>query len=166
MIRTIRTSELIAEEIRYEGEIDTNKNLIENDGGLLNVGKTTAELKTDKFYDDFFNEVERENKLDIIERNQITEYPKFFSEKYKIETLKNKRLRASNVKKALEKINKERIIVVSHNGFIDTFNKVVLNSNDFIKGDLSNGKNCHITYYQLTGKSWKLICAPNTLHMK
>ena len=37
-------------------------------------------------------------------------------------------------------------------------NKLILNTSDIIKGDLSNGKNCHITYYQLTGKSWKLIC--------
>jgi broad specificity phosphatase PhoE len=166
MIRTIKTSELIGEEVNYEGEIITNKNLIENDGGLLNVGKTTEELKQDKFYDDYFNEVDREKKLDIIERNQITEFPKFFSDKYKIETLKSKRSRASKVKKMLEKIDKERIIVVSHNGFIDTFNKIVLNSNDIIKGDYSNGKNCHITYYQLTNKKWKLISAPNTLHMK
>lgn len=29
-----------------------------------------------------------------------------------------------------------------------------------------NGKNCHITYYEIEGKKYKLICAPNTLHLK
>jgi broad specificity phosphatase PhoE len=59
------------------------------------------------------------------------------------------------------------MIIVSHNGFItDVLNKLLLNTKDIIKGDMSNGKNCHITYYEIEGNKYKLICSPNTLHLK
>ena len=167
MIRTLKTAELIAEQVNYKDKIILNKNLIECDGGLLNIGKTTNELKQDKFYDEFYDEMKEFNKLDIIEQNQITEYPKIFMTKYKCESMKQRRNRSRKIKKLLENIDKEHIIVVSHNGFItDAFNKLILNTSDIIKGDLSNGKNCHLTYYQVNNKKWKLICAPNTLHLK
>jgi len=168
MARTLETAEIIGNEIGYKDKIITNENLVENGTGLLSVGKTHEEMSQDKFYDDFFSEMDTWNNLDIVERNQIEEMPKIFMGKYKVESMDERKQRALDIIRLLNQIDKQRIIVVSHNGFIDVINKIILNTNDVIRGDLSNGKNCHLTYYQInkSDNRWKLICAPNTLHLK
>ncbi len=168
MIRTMETAEIIKKQINFNEKIITNKNLIEHGVGLLGIGKTAEELKKDKFYDDFFEQMDKYNQLDIIQKNilNLGEIPEIFINKYKIESNKKKYERGHKIIKLLEKTTKNNIIVISHNGMIDILNKIILNTTDIIKGDLSNGKNCHITLYHLDSKNnWKLICAPNTLHL-
>ena len=54
--RAKQTSKIIAKEIGYDkNDILYIDELIENDLGLLSIGKTKDELKNDKFYDDYFN---------------------------------------------------------------------------------------------------------------
>jgi broad specificity phosphatase PhoE len=162
----MQTAELVSKQIKYRGKIQTDNDLIENDGGLLTVGKTTDEMKKEPFYKEFFDEMNKYYSMDIIEQNQEEEMPKIFMSKYNVESIENRKKRAKKIIKLINKLDEERIILVSHNGFIDILNQVILNTNDHIKGDLKNGKNCHLTYYQINERNiWKLICAPNTLHL-
>ena len=58
MVRTVQTLEIISKQIKYKKIIQTDNNLMENDGGLLTVGKTTDEM--DKYYS-----------MDIITKSRI-----------------------------------------------------------------------------------------------
>ena len=66
--------------------------------------------------------------------------PENFMSKYNVESIENRKKRARKIIKLINKLDEERIIIVSHNGFIDILNQVILNTNDHIKGDLKNGK--------------------------
>jgi broad specificity phosphatase PhoE len=168
MKRTLKTAQLIAQEINYSEKIITNSKLVENGTGLISVGKTIGEMKQDEFYNDFFKQMNQYNELDIIGKNllELDEFPDIFIDKYNIESNKKRYHRGNHIIKLLEKSSNSRIIVISHNGFIDIINKILLNTTDNIKGNMSNGTNCHLTYYQLdSDNNWKLICAPNTLHL-
>ena len=146
---TIKTSEIISKEIKYKDTIQTNNNLIQNDNISDNIGDTVNEIQ------EYIAEMDRYDMLDIIERNQENELSK------------DVRHKAETIIKLINKSNKERIIIVSHYHIIDTLNQVILNTNDQITGDLKNGIFCHLTYYQINDKNrWKLICAPNTLHLE
>jgi len=167
MKRTMETAQIIAQHIDYQGDIVFDKNLVENDRGLISIGKTMDCLKQDSFYNDFFAEIERCNSSDIIERNIDTPPNDHLVQKYMIESPDSCIKRAHRIIKILKRCDAWRIIVVTHGGTIEWLNKKIMNSADNIIGDTANGHNCHLTYYQLSDRQkFRLICAPNTLHLK
>jgi broad specificity phosphatase PhoE len=167
MKRAYETATIIADELNYHDKIIINKNLIEVDSGLISIGKKSDELKKDPFYDDFFEFIDQHTNIDIIEKNILTgiEMPDVFINKYKMESNKSCNKRAKKIIKYLKKKDFKRAIIVSHNETINNLNKKILNSLDTIKGNMTNGKNCHITHYKILNKKFQLICAPNTLHL-
>ena len=66
----------------------------------------------------------------------------------------------------IDKFKYNKILIVIHCGFIADLNKYILNTYDYIRGDRSNGSNCNITLYHYNKKKYKLVMAPNTLHLK
>ena len=59
-----------------------------------------------------------------------------------------------------------KILVVSHGTLIANVNRHLLNTYDFVQGNMKNGSNCHITMYVYKNEKYKLVTAPNTLHLK
>lgn len=60
----------------------------------------------------------------------------------------------------------KKIIVVSHSGFFDVLLKEMFNTNVVPKGNMSNGKNCWISYCIYTDGILKMISPRNTEHLE
>jgi broad specificity phosphatase PhoE len=170
MLRTKETAEIIAKQIDYKKDIIYFKELIEKDQGLISIGKIYEELKKDNFYDDFFKWVDLyEKTIDPIEKALFNEKnKKLFNKiikKYEMETEENIQKRIKFVLKYIEKCKENKILVISHGGTINELNKYILNAYETPYGDFTNGSNCHITSYTYENKKFKLIMAPNTLHL-
>lgn len=132
--------------------------------GLLTPGKTQKEMKEDPFYKDFFEEYEKHLQKDKLE--QVQEYPSNkIIQKYQMESEFDLKKRLTNFINFINTYRSKKILVVSHNGTITELNKILLNTFDTIKGDMSKGKNCHLTYYKNNNKKWKLVCAPTTFFL-
>jgi len=165
LIRTKETAYEICKEIGY----DTNKivyfdELVENDQGLLSIGKTDEELRKDKFYNKFFKTIDELEKIkDPIEFHiNYEEMYEPLAEKYEFELHKNLRKRCSKIIDYIKNTNKSKILVITHggtisNGFIPTLFNVKK-----IKGDFVNGSNCHITYIILKKDNFQLVYGPST----
>jgi broad specificity phosphatase PhoE len=166
--RAKKTAKIIAKEVGYTNKIIYLDELIEGDLGLTAIGKTNQEMMDDAFYDEFYKLMEEYSKKDKIDRLESMngEYPNVFIEKYKIESFENVRSRVKVIIDYIKNCSHKKIIIVSHNGTIDWINRAILNTTDFIKGDMSGGRNCHLTYYILKDNKFKLIMAPSTTHLK
>lgn len=164
--RAKTTAKIIAEVIRYDVEkIIYMDELKEFDWGLTSIGKTYEELQTDSFYDDFFEWIEQNEKLDTIERIENNFSDEILA-KYEIESLESVDIRINKIIDFINNCKNKKIIIVTHGGTINAFNKNVLNMQDTLRGNLSGGQNCHITYYLLNDCKYRLIMAPNTNHLK
>jgi broad specificity phosphatase PhoE len=168
MIRTIETSNIVADVLEFpKKNIITMDQLIEVGLGLLAIGKTVTELHEDKFYDEFFTLMDEYEKLDNLDKLELSgDIPEVFIEKYKMESNENVYKRVRYVIDYVKSSDKKNILIVSHNGTINFINKTILNSVDIIKGDLSKGKNCHLTLYKLKDGIFKLIMAPTTFFIQ
>lgn len=172
MDRAKQTAEIIAKEIGYDkNNILYVDELIENDLGLLSIGKTKDELKKDDFYDDYFNLIDTiENIKDKVEKLLYEEKNKKMIDKilkkYEIENEETVYKRIKKLLKMIDKFKYNKILIVTHSGFIADLNRYILNTYDYIRGDMSNGSNCNITLYHYNKKKYKLVMAPNTLHLK
>ena len=170
--RAKQTSKIIAKEIGYDkNDILYIDELIENDLGLLSIGKTKDELKNDKFYDDYFNLIDTiENIKDKVEKLLYEEKNRKMInkilKKYEIENEETVYKRIKKLLQMIEKFKYNKILIVTHSGLIADLNRYILNTYDFIKGDVSNGSNCNITLYHYNKKKYKLVMALNTLHLK
>ena len=86
--------------------------------------------------------------------------------KYEIENEETVYKRIKKLLQMIEKFKYNKILIVTHSGLIADLNRYILNTYDFIKGDVSNGSNCNITLYHYNKKKYKLVMALNTLHLK
>lgn len=166
--RALETAHIVAKIIDFDiNNIIIVDDIIENKSGLLTPGKTDKEMRADPFYKDFYNEMDEYYSFDKIKQNELDElYPSDkIAKKYQMETLAELKSRLVNFINMLNKYKSKKILVVSHNGTIIWLNKLLLNTSDIIKGDLSKGKNCHITYYKNNNNKWKLIMAPTTFYL-
>lgn len=167
LTRAIQTASIIADVVNYVDDILVKDYLTETDLGKLAIGLTDEQLKKDSFYDDFYKEMNKYFMLDHIDKKlAFDNMPKIFEDKYEMESHSSIRERINSLITFLRKTKHKKIIVVTHNGTIEWINRVILNTNDAIKGDLTNGKNCHLSFYLLIDGKFKLIIAPNTLHLK
>ena len=166
--RAKQTAEIIADCIGYDkSKIIYMDELKEEDAGLTANGKTDKELREDPFFDDFFSELDNFyglDRIDQLERNH--EYPEIFMTKYKMESKKSVIDRCQYVIDFIKKCPNKKILIVGHSGSIDWFNRIILNTAEFIKGDFSGGKNCFVTYYTIQNCKFRLIMAPSTTHLK
>lgn len=76
MTRTLEIAQIISKQINYKNKINTNKNLIENDVGLISNGKTKEELKNDLFFNDFFEYNNKSNGYYRTKSNNLKNYQK------------------------------------------------------------------------------------------
>lgn len=166
--RAVVTAEIIAEQIGYlNDKIIKLNELKETDHGLLGVGKTIQEMKQDPFYKDFFDQMDQYNRHDLIEQHEIKDdIPDIFITKYKIESNDDIIKRVDKIIQYIKLSDCEKILIVTHADTIRFINRVITNSVSEIKGDLSLGKNCHLTYYKLENGRFKLIVAPSTFYLK
>ncbi len=162
MQRAKETAEIIQKEIKTDIVYDDN--LAGISGGKIQ-GYSLSELKSDAFYDEYFYEKTIYEKKNIIEQNLIKEIPKVFIEKYGCESIKSLKARIKKILKYINKTLAKNIIIITHDSFIKYFNQVVLNVKDNLIGDMSGGINCHLTYYQIKNKKYKLICMPSSKHL-
>lgn len=169
MIRAKHTANIIADILGYDKQnIIIDDKLTENYQGLISIGKYEDELRHDPFYDEFFKLKDEFFKTDHIDQClAIKDIPEIYIKKYKMESLEHIRQRVTEFINFLKETNYKKIIVVSHSGTINWINRIILNTYDIIQGNMSNGKNCSITYYHLNNNGiFTLIVAPNTLHLK
>lgn len=167
MIRTMETAKIIARIIGYENQIIPSDNLIETDHGLLAIGKTHQELVSDPFYDEFFELMDGYRNLDPLEQLETKdEFPQVFITKYKMESTQNIKQRIQKFIRFLKLVDAKKILCVTHADTIRSLNCIIMNSVSEINGDLTNGKNCHLTYYKLKDGKFKLIIPPSTFYLK
>lgn len=168
MIRTKKTAKIIAEAVNYTKDIIYLDELIEIDAGLLAQGIQEEKLQSDPFFDDYFELLQEYNKKERIDKLEMefNEFPEIMIHKYKIESLHSITKRVNYIIDFLRNTKHKKIIVVSHNGLLQWINRIILNTSENIKGDLSNGKNCYITYYILINNNFRLIMAPSTTHLQ
>ncbi len=166
--RAKKTAQIIADLIGYDQQniIQMNE-LTETDMGLLAIGKTQKELMTDPFYKQFFELMDEYNKLDHIKQLELkSDIPEIFNTKYKMESIDSVTERVNKIIQFIKLTKNKKILVITHADTIRTMNKIILNSVSEIKGDLSNGKNCHLTYYKIEDGRFKLILPPSTFYLK
>jgi broad specificity phosphatase PhoE len=171
MLRTRSTVLNICEEIGYDkSKVVYMDELVEYDNGLAAVGKTIEEMKQDPFYDDWFDEYKEYAKLDKLEQLfDDDDYPtKHAEEKYKLEPLDVFKGRLQKIIDYVNTHNGTNILIVSHNATINWLNKMLINTKDTIRGNITKGKNCHVTVYKtnkLNYLEWQLIMAPSTHYL-
>lgn len=169
MKRAHETASIIAHNIGYnKKDIVIKDYLTEVDSGLIAIGKPISELEHDSFYDDYFNEINEYDKLDhISDKLSMKELSNILIKKYEMESHHSICRKVNKLINFLRKTQFNKIIIVSHSVTIDWINRVLLNTYDTIKGNMDNGSNCHLTFYQMNNDGkFKLIVAPNTLHLK
>lgn len=165
--RAIHTAQIIAKTIDYDvNKIILSNDLIETSMGLLAIGKTVKELKSDPFYDEFFKLMDEYHAMDELAKLDTKEQvPEIFIIKYKMESNQSIRKRINEFLQFLKLTPCKKILVVTHADTIRSMNSMIMNSVFEIKGDLTAGKNCHLTYYKLKDGKFKLIMAPSTFYL-
>ena len=165
LIRTRETAYEICKEIDYPiDKIVYFDELVENDHGLLNIGKTDKEMRKDKFYNTFFKTIDELEKIkDPIEFHiKYEEIYEPLAEKYEFELHEKLRKRSIKIINYIKKCDKSKILIVSHGGTISNgFIPSLFNVNK-IKGDYVNGSNCHITYITYKNNNFQLVYGPST----
>jgi broad specificity phosphatase PhoE len=168
LLRTKQTAEIICDEIGYnKNDIIYFDELKELDHGLIYIGKTDEELKTDNFYDEYFEKasevIKNEDPIGSkIEWNNIVD--NFLSKKYEHETLKHLRTRCQKIVEYIKKSKKTKIIIVTHGGaIINGFIPVIFNVYN-LTGNYKNGSNCSVSYITYEKKKFNLLMPPSTEH--
>lgn len=171
MVRAIETAHIICKEIGYDiNNIVILDELKEVDHGLLAIGKTINEMKLDKKYNDYFDILDKINQIGDPIETQL-QWNKFnndkkIAKKYEYELFKDLKKRCMRVIEFIKKCDKNKILIVTHNGTI-IFGFISLLFNiDHIYQDLKYGSNCHITYVEYKKNKFNLVCIPNTRHFK
>ena len=59
----------------------------------------------------------------------------------------------------------KKIIVVSHNAFLEILLKIIFKTNILPKGDMKNGNNCYICYCTLKNNLFSMVSPKNTEHL-
>lgn len=165
--RAVETAEIIAKHIDYKQPIIKLDYLTEVGQGKLS-GKSIKMILNDPFYEDFLRIMNDYSAMDKLEQVEIEdkEYPQIFVDKYLMESPTAVYNRIDQLIQFISDTKYNKILIITHNGTIDHFNKKILNSAYSIKGDLSGGTNCHMTYYRITSNGYRLMIPPSTFHLK
>lgn len=99
--------------------------------------------------DKFFNEIIKDNLLPI---EGIETYEELLDRvKYLIEYLKT--------------TNKQKILVITHSGYLEIMLKIMFNLSILPQGNMSNGKNCSICYCTYKNNIFTMVSPQNTEHL-
>jgi len=166
LIRAKETCELICAKIGYDmDKIKYMDELKENDKGLVCIGKTESELRKDKFNDDYYKVRDNINKIkDPIERTlNYEKIMKTIEKKYDIESKESLRNRIYKIINFIKKINKKKILIVSHGSYISYFLQYLFNINR-VKFTFNGIDNCHISLLGYDNNKFNLLYGPSTEH--
>lgn len=171
LIRTIETSDIIAEEVGYKGKIERNKNLNE-----LNWNWDRAKRKkTCDLMDPIVKEWEKKYKNDPIGyyknfNKDIINYKKPTDIKSP-ESIKQFVKRINNFLDNLSKTKYKKIIIVAHHYVINEIVSSITGLETYItvtikgKGEKPGG-NCNITYITLEDGEYTIVGPMSTSHLE
>ena len=170
LIRTIETSDIIAEEIGYNRKIERNKNLNEFNWNWDRMKRK----RTNELMDPIIEEFENKYKNDPIG------YYKNLNKdviNYKIpqnikspKSLKHFENRIKDFLNALTKTKHKKIIIIAHHYVINMIISLITGLEMYMtisikgKGDKPNG-NCSITYITLKNSEYNIVGPPSTSHL-
>ena len=164
MKRAIETAEIIGKELKITKKIEIFDELIE-----LGRGKMSGLVQDDKYRQKIEKDIEKKQKKigDPIEYIYEFDMDKYLNDKFDvgIETKSNLSKRSKKIIDFIESKKCKKILVVSHAGIIMNTIKSIFNLNYTPIGNLSNGKNCWISYIQNDGGIYKLVSPPDSSHL-
>ena len=164
MKRAMETAEIIGKEIKYPKKIEILDELIE-----LRRGKMSGLSEDNKYRKRIAKELEKKQKEigDPIEYMYEFDMDNYLNEKldvgFEIKSEMNKR--SKKIIDFIESKKCKKILVVSHAGIIMNTIKKMFNLNYTPIGNLSNGKNCWISYIRRDDGIYKLVSPPDSTHL-
>jgi broad specificity phosphatase PhoE len=165
MKRAVETAEIIGKELKITKEIEIFDELIG-----LKRGKMSGLAKDDKYRQKIEKEIKKKQKKigDPIEYIYEFDMDKFLNEKFNvgIETKTNLSKRSKKIIDFIESNKCNKILVVSHAEIIMNIIKKIFNLNYTPIGNLTNGKNCWISYIQNNGGIYRLVSPPDSSHLE
>ena len=177
MSRCVETTNLICEKIKF------TKSNVEFDVDMMEVkkGNMSGLTPKDKLMEDFGLSISKylDKIKDPIEKISKTSDPELASNFYEniieyndlgIVGVESSNELISRTKRFIEKIKTTRckkILVITHSGFLEVLLKSMFELNILPKGNLSNDKNCCISYclYNEIDDKFKMITLLNTEHL-
>lgn len=164
MKRAVETAEIIGKELKLTKEIEIFDELIG-----LKRGKMSGLAIDDKYRQKIEKEIKKKQKKigDPIEYIYEFDMDKFLNEKFNagIETKSNISKRSKKIIDFIESNKCNKILVVSHAEIIMNIIKKIFNLNYTPIGNLTNGKNCWISYIQNDGGIYRLVSPPDSSHL-
>ena len=164
MKRAIETAEIIGKELKLSKKIEIFDELIE-----LGRGKMSGLVQDDKYRQKIEKDIEKKQKKigDPIEYIYEFDMDKYLNKKFNvgIETKAEMNKRSQKIIDFIESKKCKKILVVSHAGIIMNTIKKIFNLNITPIGNLSNGKNCWISYIQNDGGIYRLVSPPDSSHL-
>jgi broad specificity phosphatase PhoE len=97
----------------------------------------------------FFNEIVKDNSLSI----------------EGVETYEELLDRAEYLIEYIKTTDKQKILVITHSGYLDILLKIMFNLSTLPQGNMSNGKNCSICYCTYKNNIFTMCSPPNTEHL-
>lgn len=172
--RCKETSFLIANELN----INKTKIIYNDDIKEIDKGNLAGLTNKDNLKQIFNNHLHSETSklIDPIEKYKI-QHPitnKYFLKntikKYDIQITGvehpiNLHKRVINFIETIKKSDHNKIIIISHNGFLETLLKTMFNINVLPKGNLKNGENCTICYCTYENNNFIMQSPQNTEHL-
>jgi broad specificity phosphatase PhoE len=82
-----------------------------------------------------------------------------------VETYEELLDRAEYLIEYIKTTDKQKILVITHSGYLDILLKIMFNLSTLPQGNMSNGKNCSICYCTYKNNIFKMCSPPNTEHL-
>ena len=170
MNRAYKTAKIIGTKIGIEKKSIIKLNeLTENKAGIL-----SGQTENDKIKKEFLEKISdvMNNIKDPVEIYELEEYIKaenlFLPEigDYGLESNKELTNRINKVITYIKQTTCNKIIIVSHSGFLSDLLKTIFSINKLPKGDMSKTKNCWICYCTYNNDKFHMISPMNTEHLK
>jgi len=166
--RTTQTAKIIGRITKCKN-IQYIEELHEIEKGLLHASK--EKQINNPLYNEFNDALKELDAIEdpiekvLYEKNELR---KIMAEKYKAEKMSNVDKRIKKFIKIIIESPYEKIIVITHQGTIAEFIRILLHIDSFYVpiGDVTSSRNCTITYIVFKNNRFYLITPPNTSHLK
>lgn len=171
LIRAKETAEIISDKIKF----DKSKIIYMNELKEIKKGKMCGLLPTDnyivrlnnfrnKYYNKFKDPIEL---TEMKEYNNITDkiLLKNFDPNLGMDKSTIIQKKINKVIDFIKKCKCKKIIIVTHFDTIEFLLKNMINLSFLPEGDLTNGKNCMLSYIKYENNKFNLVTMPNTVHL-